>query len=41
MSTTSIMPPIHFGEVLMAECLEPLGITHEQMIGNYPPKISR
>lgn len=41
MSVTSIMPPIHPGEVLMAEYLELLGVTHEQMIGNYPLTVSR
>lgn len=31
MSATSIMSPIHPGEVLMAEYLEPLGITQHRL----------
>lgn len=43
MSATAVMPPIHPGEVLLAEFLEPLGVTQHRLavsIGVPPRRIN-
>ena len=44
MTTVPIMPPIHPGEVLMEEYLEPLGVTQHKLavaIGVPPRRVNR
>ena len=43
MTTAATIPPIHPGEVLMEECLEPLGVTQHRLaiaIGVPPRRIN-